>query len=195
MRIIVTGTGRSGTGFMSKVLTMAGHDCGHERIFTPNGVYPKPSEEASDSSWMSMPYLDEYREAQILMPYRPPNEVIGSLIGIQFFELPSPYLDFAYREFPEMRQDMAPIEAANAFYQNWQARCITRADVVFPLTDIPWDIIARKIGGRESYLRAAETMTGNSYNQRRRAELDDSMIEAGSWATYERMEAAHDGIR
>ena len=65
LRVVVTGTGRSGTGFAARWLTSAGIPCGHEAFFSHRGYdkalvrldlkYP---ELAAESSWMAAPYLD-----------------------------------------------------------------------------------------------------------------------------------------
>jgi hypothetical protein len=37
MRVLITGTGRCGTGWMARALTAAGAPCGHEAAFTARG--------------------------------------------------------------------------------------------------------------------------------------------------------------
>ena len=56
LRLLVTGTGRCGTGWASRVLTSAGLPCGHERVFNL-GPPHVPPDMAADSSWLAVPRL------------------------------------------------------------------------------------------------------------------------------------------
>jgi hypothetical protein len=58
-RVLVTGIGRSGTGYMAKLLTEAGAPCGHEAIYDSGTQHePEWGEAQAESSWFSAPWLD-----------------------------------------------------------------------------------------------------------------------------------------
>lgn len=102
--MIVTGTGRCGTVFMSNVLTSIGWPCGHEAIFGPEGLgrakevikgsLPAENSEISrhgdvlsegmnlvgDSSYMAAPFLREF-DALVVHLVRNPIPVVASLTG------------------------------------------------------------------------------------------------------------------
>jgi hypothetical protein len=105
--VLVTGTGRSGTVYMAKVLTAAGVPCGHESMFTPEpaamvkerwqGDAPprlsQRSQDAStadwvdvgtlraDASYMAVPYLAELPTTiSLIHTVRHPLLVISSFV-------------------------------------------------------------------------------------------------------------------
>ncbi|NIQ15395.1 MAG: hypothetical protein GTO02_13665, partial [Candidatus Dadabacteria bacterium] len=88
IKYIVTGTGRCGTMFMSKLLTSAGIDCGHEVIFTNEGLEAAKQnlflnkETVAESSYMAAPYLNDpiLSEATIIHLVRQPMKVINSFV-------------------------------------------------------------------------------------------------------------------
>ena len=64
-KFVVTGTGRSGSGWISLVLRNAGVLCGHEQVYNPFGVCWKrwvkdEPEWHADSSWLALPHLDKF---------------------------------------------------------------------------------------------------------------------------------------
>jgi hypothetical protein len=107
LKVLVTGTGRCGTVFMSNVLTSIGWPCGHEAIFGPDGIEiakeilwgdRRPENSAisrqgdvlsegmdivGDSSYMSAPFLNEI-DSLVIHLVRNPMPVVASLIGGMF---------------------------------------------------------------------------------------------------------------
>jgi hypothetical protein len=79
LRYVVLSTGHSGTGYAAKLLTSAGVPCGHESIFTRNGVVGRPSLQA-DSSFHAVGYLDHpiCQGAKLVHLVRHPLKVIRS---------------------------------------------------------------------------------------------------------------------
>lgn len=110
--IIVTGTGRCGTGYWSKVLTSAGIHCGHEAVFTPFG--PVLSTAQADASWMAAPFLRYHRDARVLHLTRHPKDVIESKLSRKFCQ-PGKYFEFFKQHFNQVserrdRQDVQSTE-------------------------------------------------------------------------------------
>lgn len=93
IKYIVTGTGRCGTMFMSKYLTSAGIECGHEKIFTNSGIASAiknlyKSNLDADASYMAAPFLDYtlFKKAKIIHLVRDPIKVINSFVsGYKYF--------------------------------------------------------------------------------------------------------------
>lgn len=190
MKVIVTGTGRCGTGFMARVLTEAGIPCGHERVFTHWGdVAPQIDDpQLADASWMAVPWLVHHPAALVLLPYRTPEQVLGSFLGIGFYAQPSVYRTFVYREFPHI-EDLRPIEAVNAHYQIFNTQALKRADIVFPVDDPPWQQIADALDLTEWRLRrAAEKWVG--YNHRERVELNPELIHPDTHRVHQALQHA-----
>lgn len=95
MKYIVVGTGRSGTGFMSKLLSLNGIDCGHEsvidRSMNKQQVYDSINytKYAAESSWLAVPYIDfiasNFPEIKFIQVKRNPYKVVKSFYRIDFF--------------------------------------------------------------------------------------------------------------
>jgi hypothetical protein len=85
---VVTGTGRSGTAYMARLLSAAGHSCGHEELFTPHTSGPPAfGERQGDSSWLAAPFLPGLPEGCVVLhQVRNPLEVLRSFLGIQMFD-------------------------------------------------------------------------------------------------------------
>lgn len=87
MRLVVTGTGRSGTGWAAAILNSAGVFCGHENVFTPRTVKPLSYIDwcgyHADASWLAVPRLPlmNVRAALIV---RNPLDVVASMAHIGF---------------------------------------------------------------------------------------------------------------
>jgi hypothetical protein len=113
LKFIVTGTGRSGTVYMARVLTSLGVPCGHESVFTQdkerkimgrlygfveptisdvadNHGWLEISELVADSSYMAVPYLghEEIQEIPVIHVVREPLSVISSFVkDLKYFQL------------------------------------------------------------------------------------------------------------
>jgi hypothetical protein len=119
LRYVVTGTGRSGTVYLARLLTAAAIPCGHESIFTPGGIdeararlegrlpidvsaisvescgdwLPNADELVADSSYMAAPYIhtDLLEGTRIIHAVRHPLAVINSFVlGLGYFLEPQP---------------------------------------------------------------------------------------------------------
>lgn len=76
----ILGTGRSGTGFMSRVLGESGMRCGHESVVGIRGIEPR-FDLWGDASWMAVPYVRELEHWEGVMVHviRNPLDCIASL--------------------------------------------------------------------------------------------------------------------
>lgn len=85
-RLVVTGTGRSGTGWCAAVLNSAGIFTGHERVFGPKqaaGGLIDWSEYHADCSWMAVPRLP-LMGVRAALVVRHPLDVVSSMYQIGF---------------------------------------------------------------------------------------------------------------
>jgi hypothetical protein len=81
LRYVVAGLPRSGTKYISKVLTGLGLDCGHERHFGYERAIVERDKEGiwGDASWMSVPYLKALPSGTIVFhQMRNPVNVLNS---------------------------------------------------------------------------------------------------------------------
>jgi hypothetical protein len=124
-RFVITGTGRSGTGFLATALLFCRVRCGHEELFTPEGRVPNPFLRG-DASWMALPFLDRFT-GYVLHAVRHPLDTIRSMVGIQLFDDEDVTEERApYQEFIKAHTDVweyaTPVERAMAFYVEWNRR-------------------------------------------------------------------------
>jgi hypothetical protein len=127
--VIITGTGRCGTGYVAKLLTSAGIQCGHEDIFSFDGWTGARERLAktdldADSSWLAAPFLDRLNGATIVHLVRHPKPTIDSFRRIGFFNprwhrAHHYYARFARQHLPEAWDyRMTKMRAAH-FYVGW----------------------------------------------------------------------------
>jgi hypothetical protein len=86
-RFVVLGTGRSGSGYISQVLTASGIKCGHESWWNPHGRRQRGL--VGDSSWCALALIDWKKyTGQVFHQVRHPLDVISSYVYRQSFTSP-----------------------------------------------------------------------------------------------------------
>ncbi len=128
-KFIATGTGRCGTGFLSKALAGAGIQAGHERFFkTYRATITDPDLEEyaaapfSDVSWLSAPHLRRFA-LPVVHLVRHPFAVMNSFTYMDFFgnlEVHGAMVAYAGR-FLGYPQD--PLQATVFHWIEWNRLC------------------------------------------------------------------------
>jgi len=139
--IVVTGTGRCGTGFAAHWLSSLGLRCGHEALFMFRGLEAALKRAAmfrqfhADSSWMAAPYLDhEFLEGvPIVHQMRHPRKVIESWMRKSTSEHTPRYWQFVIQHAPEVGEQEREIDQFAARYVLWT------------------ELIENKLNGRDYY--------------------------------------------
>jgi len=99
IQFVVTGTPRSGTTYVARVLRKIGFDCHHERRFTPWEVvmdaYRLDDVPWGDSSWLAAPFLPMLpADTKVFHVLRDPLKTINSIIGTGQIDWPHDYRTF-----------------------------------------------------------------------------------------------------
>jgi hypothetical protein len=126
LAVVVTGTGRSGTGYAAQWLTSAGIPCGHETFFYFRGLegaatrlrrYP---ELVAEASWMAAPYLEcpQLKDALVVHQVRHPKSVIESCVRHPPGTTPA-YLAFLEHHCPEVAVWPDTLNKAAARWIHW----------------------------------------------------------------------------
>ncbi|MEQ8789094.1 MAG: FkbM family methyltransferase [Pirellulaceae bacterium] len=109
---VVTGSGESGTGYISRLLSALGVRCGHESVFHPKtrtvdfGSFP------GDASWLAAPWLAELPAGTVVLHQtRHPLDVAESFMRLRFFHDEVNQRHEPYREF--VRRHSSAYEAAD----------------------------------------------------------------------------------
>ena len=105
---VITGTGRSGTGFIAEALAACGIRCGHEEWWNPHSIHA-PGLEA-DASWCAVGDLDNY-QGRVWHQVRHPLLVIRSLLNGELFDDDTHVWHLPYEQ---MRRDVAGYDPADA---------------------------------------------------------------------------------
>lgn len=109
--LIVTGTGRSGTGFAAQWLISIGIPAGHEIFFSHGGLPAakrmlarRYHEVVADCAWEAAPYLNSapLRDALVIHQVRHPKKVIESCMRVPIGRMPT-YAFFLERHLPQLR--------------------------------------------------------------------------------------------
>jgi hypothetical protein len=86
LQAVITGCGRSGTGYMASLLTENGHACGHEDIYTAFGVRRETGMLVADSSWFAVPHVSSMpKDTKIIHIVRNPRLVFNSFSRLGMF--------------------------------------------------------------------------------------------------------------
>ncbi len=130
LRYLVIGTGRSGTGFMSKLLSLNNIPCGHEEICG----YPverdcyieniRNTQLKAESSWLAVPFLEDigkhYPDIRYILIVRHPVNVIKSFVELDFFKDTNMggALQLVKRTIPGIDK-LNPVESSMKYYIEW----------------------------------------------------------------------------
>lgn len=128
MKIVITGTGRCGTGYAAAVLSRNGLRCGHEDVFKPLVEEIRWAKYDADSSWIALAYPEHLKRHHVVHCVRNPLHVADSYLRMGFFQplkkRQRVYFRQAVEICPEMGDYKDPVDIFSVFY----AACIRRAD-------------------------------------------------------------------
>lgn len=138
-RFVVVGTGRSGTGYMSNLLTACGIPCGHEQVFGPaQATRAEPvvwGKWEADASWLAVPRLPMLGVPVVLVT-RHPLPTVRSMVRIgQFTDDGADGLyGSVIRAFrPEVYAERTEPDRALAMWLHWTVAAAAHADHVLAL--------------------------------------------------------------
>ena len=126
--LIVTGCGRSGTGYAAALLTAAGAPCGHEQVFTGRPeAWPVLATGKADSSWFAVPHLSRQRDAYVVHQVRHPLDVVASWLanGSLQSRFVRRYLGLWC---PEALREPTPEHGVLRYWVNWNRQAAKHAD-------------------------------------------------------------------
>ena len=136
--LIITGTGRCGTGFAAQWLTSAGLRTGHEVIFMYRGLdaalkrMAMFSQFRADASWMAAPFLNHefLADVPVIHQMRHPKKVIESWIRKSTEEHTPRYWQFVLEHAPKVGEQEREIDQFAARYVEWTNLIERRPDAI-----------------------------------------------------------------
>ena len=139
-RFVIVGTGRSGTGYISKLLTASGVRCGHEEWWNPRGTHADGL--VGDASWLATTELAGY-EGFVFHQTRHPLDVITSMVKV---ELHQPYLGWQQRLTGPLAD---PVQRSAVAYVMWNLAAERHAQFRWQVEQVTADVlheIGRRVG-------------------------------------------------
>lgn len=136
MKMVVTGTGRSGTGWCAAILNSAGVFAGHENVFTPKTAraltYIDWYGYHADCSWLAVPRLP-LMNVRAALVVRNPLDVVASMAHMGFG------VDPHVNQFTQVAADagMTPdLDGWLRFWVTWNTRALPLVEAVFTLDQL-----------------------------------------------------------
>lgn len=147
MKLLVSGCGRSGTKWMSEVLTKAGVPCSHEEAFTPErhgtGEW---ADWTAEASWCAAPFTP-IENVYVVHLVRHPLDVLRSRIDKGTFDIRwndkrgkpylGPWADWACRWCPGMDLTGPALDAAAIHWVQWNRLVVANERLRLEDVDIP----------------------------------------------------------
>ena len=188
MKYLVVGTGRSGTGFMSKLLTMNGIPCGHEKVLKirhPDVDYAEcirstPFE--AESSWLAAPHLDDIKtsiapELQIIQITRNPIKVIKSFTELTLNTSSTnksfvPYIPFSDSD--------SMFDVLIQYYISWYRFIEKHAEITLDIDNFDYDLLTSFLGKPVRQLDAIV----NAKEERKKVKISWEEVEQAVQSSY-----------
>lgn len=146
MRLVVTGTGRSGTGYCAELLRSCGVVCGHEAVFTPQAATAPDTVSwggyEADCSWLAAPILDRAADVHVVLVTRHPVAVVRSWLELGILDRDDAYTDAIRRHTPRTMRG-AMTDRALRHWVSWNLLAAARADEIVRLEDIDAAVVNR----------------------------------------------------
>jgi tetratricopeptide (TPR) repeat protein len=141
-KLVFTGPGRSGTGYISRLLTEAGILCGHEIVFGPYTTSIDWREFDADSSWLAVPWLSTLG-ADVLVVHltRDFLPCAQSWAGVGQFDENAhpnhgPYLDAVERFAPGILQMDDRLARIASYWTIWNESAARRSNCHLRIEDV-----------------------------------------------------------
>ena len=117
-KYLITGCGRSGTGFYSNLLKHNGISCGHESYINYKGI--NKHNFVAESSWLAVPFITQLnKNIAICRTIREPISLIKSWHQLSILtDKKPPYTKFIFHHLPEI-QKHTELNAITMYYIEW----------------------------------------------------------------------------
>lgn len=155
-KTLITGTGRSGTGWCAKVLNGAGVKCGHQSVFkhehTLTGVMPSWDGWDADSSYEAVPLLPKlYPNVYVILVIRHPLAVMRSWLEHGAFtdDMPSRFGQFwqvLQKHHPGVMAEKQPVDRVGRYWLEWNASAARHAKAIAPIEELTPRLLCHLIG-------------------------------------------------
>lgn len=176
-RFVITGSGRSGTQYMSELLRTVGIRCGHENVYFDTGFLGWKDWEA-DSSWMASCFVP--LQVPTVLVVRHPLRVVKSWVETWLSSDPrTPKVPVFRKRFPEVYRYRAPHDRALAQWLLINRTCQAHALATYRLETF----------GPEQLVHLLRTVRAS-----RQVTLDEAMSAIVKISTVDRYASKRSGL-
>lgn len=187
-RILIVGSGRSGTGWASEVLRQLGVACGHESIFDnetadPAVPYNWPKTLDAEASWLAIPRLPLVGIG-VVQIVRDPLAVVKSHLDLGFFQNDHVYTRAALAITPAIANEHTEADMSLLHWLRLNELAAPYADLTFQLEQIDETAVEHilALGGHS---RSADEIRGaiklEPVNRKDESKLEDHHV---SWDSF-----------
>lgn len=164
-KFLVTGCGRSGTGWAADLFTLLGYECTHEGQFNLSRNGPL---RGGESSWLAIPHLRSLEPStRVLRIVRDPYSVVRSALARGFFATPSgPYEQYALKHCPPLRDATDQLGYVIRWAALWDVPLVNTTHRVLPVD-----------GSIGRILQAIHYVTGRGFGETR---LEQMLVKVGT---------------
>jgi len=153
-RFLITGCGRSGTGYTASLLNRLGVECGHEVLYEVERLAADrapgwPADCPGESSWLAVPFLETLPAGTVVLhQVRHPLAVVRSFVRQNFFGRKHAWRSFAVRHCPALGGDDA-LENTFRYWAHWNRRVERAGELAgleylrYRLEDVDRELVAR----------------------------------------------------
>jgi hypothetical protein len=178
---LITGAGRSGTGWASAFFTALGYPCGHETVFGVNGpgAFNQP-----DSSWLAVPYAAQTPLCTpLLRIMRDPRQVVMSALAKGFLaDLDDPFARYVRSFRPSITRPADHLTRVIRYVALWDdplddlGHTVLKSDGGLEHQASAVDVATRTLHAR-GMIADAMVLVGNRVNTSREGEPDPVSLE------------------
>jgi hypothetical protein len=184
LKLIITGCGRSGTKYISGLLTKAGVLCGHEVVFSEQmartGQFQeRPDGMHAEASWLAAGVIDRLDESvKIVHQVRNPVRVIRSMSGVRSFIRHSDFCTFIYgklgglKKSKVVKRDDRYLDMCMEFWVRWNKLAEDASYRTFRVEDVNLELASelcnhvRETKAEDVYLALEQTPTTTNTRDR-----------------------------
>lgn len=173
IKYLIVGTGRCGTGFISKYMSSAGIKCGHENYFTPISGRGFDNDYEAECSFMALPFLKEL-DCQIVHVLRHPVNTINSMFNCGVFQnTNNEHTKFIQEVFPEIAEAKDVLHKCLLWYLLWNEYLEKEDTVLVCRIEGDLDILAGYLGLDPEVKPLWSDMKYNTVEHKKRIAFDD----------------------
>lgn len=136
--LLISGTGRCGTGYVAELLRACGVRCSHEEVYSTRAALSGKADWdgwEAEASWMAVPFFATEAAYKVLL-VRDPLDVVKSYVDLGFFDRGHDWYVVMASRCPEAFAEGSYAERALAFWCRWNRAAELWADEIVQVEQV-----------------------------------------------------------